>query len=79
VKKGSKLRACTSRGRPSLSRVGILRVLEWGEARRAWQDEAATAYWDIVTHSRTSEGAYVLPASSVSMDGSRHYPHAALE
>ena len=47
--------------------------------RRAWQDEATTAYWDIATHSREPEGRDVLPTSSVSMDGSRHYPPAALE
>jgi hypothetical protein len=37
------------------------------------------AYWDIATHSRKPEGADVLPTSSLSVDRSRHYPHAPVE
>jgi peptidoglycan/LPS O-acetylase OafA/YrhL len=44
----------------------------WIRSRRTWQDEAVTAYWDIATHSRTSEGAHGLPAGSVSMDRGDH-------
>ena len=36
-------------------------------------------YWGIVTHSRRSEEAHVLPSASVPMDENGHYSLSAVE
>jgi hypothetical protein len=76
---GSSIHHKSERGGEPLSRVGILRAIQWARAGWVWQDAAPTTYWDIATHSRKSEDIDVLPAGSLSMDRGGHYLLATVE